>query len=285
MKITQPLKVHGGKRYLASKIVSLFPQHRHYVEPFAGGAAVLLERDPNDPKLWWPGEKGVSEVLNDISGELMCFWTVLQTDFTFKFFERYLQATPLSRAEYNNAIVKPDGDDDYAAYGGLSVVRALKFFVAARQSLAGRFKGFTSLTRSRLRRGINGNASEWLGAIDGLPQVHARLRPVVLECMDGINLIEREDTPETLFYCDPPYLDETRTAKSVYEHEMSREDHERLLKVLTRARGKVMLSGYRSGLYDKALQGWRRVDYSLPNNAAGGKTKRRMTESLWLNYG
>ena len=55
---TPPLKWHGGKHYLASLIVGLMPQHLHYVEPFFGGGAVLLARDPNDPSLWPPASQG-----------------------------------------------------------------------------------------------------------------------------------------------------------------------------------------------------------------------------------
>jgi DNA adenine methylase len=156
--------------------------------------------------------------------------------------------------------------------------------VCARQSRAGTFKGFTQLTRSRLRRGVNGNVSEWLGAVDGLPAVHARLQPVVLEHMDALALVRREDGPGTLFYCDPPYLHETRTSTAAYAHEMSIEDHRRLLEVLRSVKGMVMLSGYPSDLYDRALAGWTRHTFDLPNHAAGGKVKRRMQECLWCHF-
>ena len=73
-----PLKWHGGKYYLASKIVGLMPSHLHYVEPFFGGGAVLLARDPEDDGLWLFPNKGVSEVVNDINGSLINFWRVLQ---------------------------------------------------------------------------------------------------------------------------------------------------------------------------------------------------------------
>jgi DNA adenine methylase len=88
----------------------------------------------------------------------------------------------------------------------------------------------------------------------------------------------------TLFSLDPPYLHETRTARKVYAHEMSKADHVELLNLIRLVKGKVILSGYRNGLYDEALTGWRRVDVELPNNAASGDQKRRMTESIWLNY-
>jgi DNA adenine methylase len=77
-RLTAPLKWHGGKHYLASRIVALMPPHLHYVEPFAGGLAVLLARDPDDPDKWMPPHKGVSEVVNDLDGRLINFWRVLR---------------------------------------------------------------------------------------------------------------------------------------------------------------------------------------------------------------
>jgi DNA adenine methylase len=282
--------LNGGKHYLAKRIVSLMPPHLHYVEPYAGGLAVLLERDPNDEKLWVSTDsdrRGVSEVVNDIDKDLTNFWTVLQYPITFAAFHRHVSMVPLSRPEFDSASEELVGDDeDFKHCGGLSVARAVRFFVSARQSRAGTFKGFTSLTRSRTRRGINGNASEWLGAVEGLPAVHARLQPVVIECMEAVDLIRREDTKDTLFYCDPPYLHETRVTTDAYAHEMTVEQHITLLDTLCWVKGKFILSGYRSDLYDAKAQQyrWRRVDIDMPNNTAGGDSKRRMTECLWMNY-
>jgi DNA adenine methylase len=278
-KVSPPLKWHGGKHYLAARIMALMPPHLHYVEPFCGGLAVLLARDPNDRRLWLSGQArpgGVSEVVNDLNGRLINFWRVLRDAEHFPRFVRRCQATEMSRAVWEEAHGggrRPDPVED-----------AWAFFVDCRQSRAGTFKGFTSLTRSRTRRGVNGNASEWLGAVEGLAAVHARLRPVVIESMDALALIAREDGEGTLFYCDPPYLHETRATTDVYAHEMSREGHHNLLCLLCGCKAKVMLSGYRSEMYDDLLAGWNRHDFAIANHAAGGKKKRRMTECLWCNF-
>jgi DNA adenine methylase len=99
-------------------------------------------------------------------------------------------------------------------------------------------------------------------------------------------LITREDTPDTLFYCDPTYLHETRSTTDGYQHEMSDEDHIRLAEVLNRVQGKVILSGYHSELYHRLYPPprWRYLESPKPNNAAGGKTKAEEIEVLWLNY-
>jgi DNA adenine methylase len=158
------------------------------------------------------------------------------------------------------------------------------FFIDCRQSRSGMMNSFTSVTRNRLRRRMNGNTSEWLSAVDGLPNIHRRLSRVFIENMNAIELIDREDTPNTLFYCDPPYLHETRTAPDAYAHEMNESQHQELLAALVACKGKVMLSGYPSSLYDVTLRNWSRHTFELPNNAAGGETKRRMTEVLWCNF-
>jgi DNA adenine methylase len=274
--IQPPVKWHGGKHYLARRIVGLMPRHLHYVEPFAGGLAVLLARDPDDPALWLDRHEGVSEVVNDINGRLVTFWRVLRDPGSFDRFRRTVEAVPLARAEWEEARAHE--------YGADPVADAIAFFVECRQSRSGLMKTFTPLTRNRTRRRMNGNVSEWISAVDGLPDVHARLRRVVIENMPALDLIRREDGPGTLFYCDPPYLHETRTSKNAYAFEMTEQEHRELLNTLLACRGKVMLSGYPSSLYDEALAGWARHTFDLPNNAAGGKVKGRETEVVWCNF-
>jgi DNA adenine methylase len=276
-QLTAPLKWHGGKNYLASRIVALMPRHLHYVEPFFGAGAVLLARDPEEPSLWSFAHKGVSELVNDLDGRLINFWRVLQSEALFSQFCRIVEAIPLARPEWKKA--------HNHVYGADQVADAVAFFVDCRQSLAGRMKTFTGITRTRTRRHRNGNVSEWTGAVEGLPAVHNRLWRVVIECLPAVQLIVREDGPDTLFYCDPPYPHQTRTARKVYgAFEMSDQDHAELLDLLGRCKGKVMLSGYPCELYDRALDGWTRHEFDMPNNAAGGRRKGRETEVLWCNF-
>jgi DNA adenine methylase len=64
---------------------------------------------------------------------------------------------------------------------------------------------------------------------------------------------------------------------------MSDSDHSRLLETITRCRGMVVVSGYPHPLYDKALAGWDRIEFDMPNHAGQGRSKQRRTEVLWLN--
>ncbi len=275
--VASPLKWHGGKSYLAARIVGMMPAHTHYVEPFAGGLSVLLAKKP----------EGVSEVVNDLNGDLSIFWRVLTSESHFREFARIVEATPFAEfawkdAEKPRSELRHGSDVPYVTAANT----AAAFFIRCRQSLAGRMNAFAPLSRNRTRRGMNEQASAWLSAVEGLPAVHARLRRVVVLNRDALDVIRQQDGPNTLFYLDPPYLKETRAAGEVYEHEMAGPQHVDLLRVLTEIQGKFLLSGYRSSLYDSVCGnfGWHRTDFDLPNNSAGGKSKRRMTECVWTNY-
>jgi DNA adenine methylase len=118
-----------------------------------------------------------------------------------------------------------------------------------------------------------------------LPDIAARIAAVEFHCCPAVQLIRSHDGPDTLHYCDPPYLHATRTAKAAYgPHEMTDADHAALLDCLLACRGKVMLSGYRNPLYDAALDGWRREEFDLPNNAGQNKVKARRVECVWCNF-
>jgi DNA adenine methylase len=266
--VNGPLKWHGGKHYLAKRIVALMPPHIHYVEPYAGGLAVLLAKDP----------EGISEVVNDVDHELMNFWYVLKNEELFPEFVRVCRATPFSERDWREAV---EGVTIYTSLIG----RAWAFFVRCRQSLAGRMKSFAPLSRTRTRRGMNEQAAAWLSAVEGLPAVHERLRRVVVLNRDALDVIKQQDGPDTLFYLDPPYMSDTRSSPNVYAHEMTEQQHADLLALLASVKGKFCLSGYRCGMYDAAAAGkWHRTEFDLPNNSASGDTKQRRTECLWANF-
>jgi len=268
---SHPLKVYGGKGYLASRIIAMMPPHVHYVEPYAGGLAVLLEK---------PDEliDGHSEVVNDINEELATFWWVLRSELYFDVLKRMVEATPFSQVEWELSQKAPLGGD--------RILRAYRFFIKARQSREGKCKDFATLSRNRTRRGMNEQASAWLSAIEGLPAVHERLKRVVILNDEAINVIRSQDGENTLFYCDPPYLHETRVSTDDYEYEMTPEQHEDLLSALSTIRGKFMVSGYRSEMYDAAAQkhGWCRTDFEIDIKASNAKKKSKRTECVWTNF-
>lgn len=131
---------------------------------------------------------------------------------------------------------------------------------------------------------MNEQASAWLSAINGLEAVHDRLKRVVILCRDAVDVIRQQDGVETLFYLDPPYLPSTRVSSGNYEHEMTEDQHVRLLETIQGCEGKVMLSGYPNELYDDMLIGWQRHDFKIDNKVSGAKQKRRMVESVWCTF-
>lgn len=283
---SRPLKWHGGKEYLAKRIVALMPSHLHYVEPFFGGGAVLFTK----PAVLVEGH---SEVVNDIAGELIDFWRVLQADSLFADFRRLVEAVPFAEQEFGRAYNRvscravgtsnlPELEKEY----GWRLTRAVMFFIRYRQSRQGLGKDFATLSRNRTRRGMNEQASAWLSAVEGLPEIHERLKRVVILNNDAVKVIRQQDGPNTLFYCDPPYLQETRVTKNDYQHEMTLEQHLELLEVLRGTEGDFILSGYRNEHYDGVadVARWRRVDFEIDCKASGKKQKPKRVESVWMNY-
>lgn len=290
--LTQPIKWHGGKYYLRKWIVGLMPPHLHYVEPFFGGGGILLARDPDrdwmapsdesTPKKKLPAAlQGCSEVANDLHGELINFWRVLQNAENFEAFRQRVLLTPFSEEEFNEAFECTSQENAVS-----TVERAVRFFILARQSRQGLMRDFATLSRNRTRSRINEQVSAWLNVIEGLPDVHQRLKNVVILNQSACDVIRKQDGENTLFYCDPPYLHETRSTTGEYAYEMTEEQHRELLDVLARISGRFMLSGYPSELYSKWEQnhGWKRHDFLIDNKAAAGKVKETKTECLWCNY-
>lgn len=268
MAVKQPIKWHGGKYYLADTIIKLMPPHKHYVEPYAGGLAVLFRKSGH----------GVSEAVNDINKSIANFYRVLRDKSKFEEFSRIVQLTPFHEEEFKESRI---GDSSH-----MDVEMAVKFFIKCRQSRQGLGKSFATLSKSRTRRGMNEQVSSWLSSVDGLKDVHDRLRKVVIFSRDALRVIESEDSEHTLFYCDPPYLEETRSAFGQYEYEMIYEQHKELLSALGSISGRFILSGYKSPLYNSWAKenGYNRMDIKTVKHSSGLGLKSMATECLWYNY-
>jgi len=255
---------YGGKFSHLGWLLRLLPQCHHYCEPFAGSAAVLLNR-PASPV----------ETYNDIDGEVTSFFRVLRehSDELVK----QIGLTPFSREEFYKAC-RP--------YHGLGEIeRARRFFVRARQVRTGLAQtaslGRWANCKNTSRAGMSGVVSRWLGSVDMLPAIAERLLRVQIENRPAAEVIKLYDDKRTLFYCDPPYPHEARGDAKAYGFEMSNEEHENLAGLLKKVRGKVAVSGYRCGLMDKLYGGWIRIDAPAKKCHS---VKRARTEALWINY-
>ena len=126
-----------------------------------------------------------------------------------------------------------------------------------------------------------GAVSRWLGAVDSLPEIVQRLLRVQIENAPALEIIERYDTKETLFYLDPPYVHDSRGDSNAYGNEMTDWDHIQLGEYLRNIRGRAVISGYRTKLYDELFKDWIRIDApeKLCNSSKGFRQ-----ESLWVNF-
>jgi DNA adenine methylase len=256
---------YGGKYSHLEWLLPLLPAAHHYCEPFAGSAAVLLNRPPSPV-----------ETYNDIDGEVVNFFKVLREcpdELT-----RAIALTPFSREEFHNAI---NGTTETMA----PLERARRFFVLARQTRTGLAQTATlgrwANCKNSSRSGMSGVVSRWLGGVAGLDEISQRLLRVQIENRPAIDIIRLYDGPETLFYCDPPYLHDTRGDDSAYGYEMIDSEHVELSKKLRQCVGKVAISGYRNDLMDHLYKDWRRFD--APAKQAHSIKKLR-SECLWMNY-
>lgn len=126
-----------------------------------------------------------------------------------------------------------------------------------------------------------GAVSRWLGSVEALPEIAQRFQRVQIEHAPALDVIRRYDTADTVFYLDPPYVHSARGDAAAYGHEMTDEQHEALAAGLRRIRGRAVLSGYRTALYDGLYGDWRRID--APERLCHSVRKPRR-ESLWLNF-
>ena len=258
-----PVKWHGGKFYLCKRIVQSFSPHHTYVEPFGGAASVLLNK-PRSPV----------EVYNDLDERITRLFRVLRDQ--GEEFHRRLTLTPYSEVEFQGT-EEPACDE---------IEQARRDFVQWRLSLGGRGDSF-SFTLHRVRRGMADVVSGYLSMIDAeLPRIIERLRTVQIVRRPALDVIRTWDGPETLIYCDPPYLHSTRHegSRAIYGCEMSEEEHRELAVVLKKCESRIVLSGYPSDLYGELYRGWRTAEFDMPNHAAGGRSKARKRETIWLNW-
>ncbi|ACK69559.1 D12 class N6 adenine-specific DNA methyltransferase [Gloeothece citriformis PCC 7424] len=256
---------YGGKYSHLDWLLPLLPKTTHYCEPFGGSAAVLINREPSPV-----------ETYNDIDGELVNFFRVLREQKNELI--RAIAFTPFSRGEFELALSKPTPD-----LSDLELAR--RFFIRARQVRTGLAQTASSGRWAHClltsRAGMAGAVSRWLGSIDDLSKIVQRLLRVQIENCSAIEVIQRYDSEETLFYCDPPYPHDSRGDKNAYGYEMANEEHQKLAHILHNIKGKVAISGYDCELMEELYGDWRRIP--APSKSCHS-VKQLRTEILWVNY-
>lgn len=256
---------YGGKFSHLDFILPNLPEDAvHFCDVFGGSAAILINRNPAQV-----------ETYNDLDSELVNFFETLRNQGPKLI--KAISLTPFSREELIKAC-RPEPKLT-------KLERARRFYVRARQTRTGlaqtSSEGRWAHCVLTSRAGMAGAVSRWLGAIDGLPEIVQRLQRVQIENAPALEIIERYDTEETLFYLDPPYVHESRNDSNAYGHEMTDAEHIKLANLLHAIRGRAVVSGYRTKLYDRLFSEWLRIDAPVKTcNSSKGKRQ----ESLWLNF-
>lgn len=261
---------YGGKTRLAPLIASLLPEHRVYVECFAGSAAVLFAKKPS-----------VHEILNDLDGHVVHFYRMLRE--RTEDLELACRLTPYARTEH------ADCDPDDPSIDDLE--RARRWYCRLNQSYSKNGSGATGWSTS-IRRGSN-NARSVMNRIGRFADVAERLANVTIEHRDALDVIAEYSDPAGVIYADPPYLDATRTAYAdgrrphgEYRHEFATQaQHEALAEALHASSSTVFLSGYHSELYDQLYAGWDSIERQVVRSTAVTKaaTRSHATEVIWSN--
>ena len=260
-KLKTPITYYGGKQRLASKIISLIPEHNLYAEPFFGGGAVFFQKISSPV-----------EVINDTNAELINFYRVVKHN--FKALKKEINASLHSRNQHRQASVIYNNSDMFD-----KIKRAWAVWFMAGQ-------GFSSQLDMGWRYDVRKSKvpqTTTRKKTDFTSEYAARLENTQIECTDALRIIHSRDRKDSFFYCDPPY----HNANQGHYNGYTIEDFENLLKTLSQLKGKFLLSSYPSPLLTKYIKKykWHSLHIDQPLMAAKERTTRkRKIEVLTANY-
>lgn len=252
------VKYPGSKWSIAKWIISYFPEHQSYLEPFFGSGAVLF----NKPR-------SHIETVNDLDGDVVNLFGWIKRD--PERLAREIYYTPYARQVY---------EDAFAAVPEDSLGKAVNFYIRLNMGHGYRTNGEKVGWKNDVQGRERSYASQdWCSLPEKIMQAAERLRGVQIENRPAIEVMRRFNNKKVLIYLDPPYMPGTRHGKQ-YRHEMYTEkEHEELLDAAVRHKGPLLISGYDTGLYNDALKGWHRKEHICYS-----QTCSRKTEVLWMNF-
>jgi DNA adenine methylase len=254
-----PISYYGGKQRMASKIIPLIPKHTVYVEPFAGGAAVLFKKP-------WPdvsNNNHYREVINDIDSRLINFYRVLRDPVLGNTLYAMLKLTGHSREEHQTARCHEYGSD--------TLKDAWAYYVNVTQSF-----GHELNAGWRTSKQACNESATWESKTGKLFAYTDRMRSIHIEHDDALNVIKRWDSPHTFFYCDPPYPGTDCGHYKGY----TIKDFEKLIATLNRCKGSFLLSNYDQDV--TFPDDWTRHTFDTSMYVARDKTvDKKRTEIVW----
>lgn len=253
-----PLIWFGGKSKLAKDIIRLMPAHKAYIEPFGGAAHVIAQKPPIQ-----------TEVYNDIDGEVVNFLLVTRADADRFVVE--VDSLPYSRKLYETWLSDPLPDDDFA--------RAVRWFYLNRCGIA---KGNRERNTGWRHAGSPGSspAPAYYSAVESIRGFAQRMRGVQIECQDFREIIRVYDSPDALFYVDPPYIGREK----YYAGGFTEQDHRELADMLGNIKGKAVVSYYDDPLLLELYPDWRREELVGYCQSVGGSGPRQANELLLMNF-
>lgn len=256
------LKYPGSKWSTAEWIISKFPlgyEKLTYLEPYMGSLAVFFNKN-----------RSIIETVNDIDSNVVNLFRVIREQ--SEELAELIKLTPWAREEYKNSYEQIDEP----------LEKARRFLVRMWMAIGAKSSDITGFRN--VIKGINGNLPHWNNRLpDRILEAAERLQHtetcvVQIESQPALQLIERYNRENVLMYIDPPYLLSTRS-KRIYRHEMNNQDHVELLKILSKSKAKILLSGYENDMYNSMLEGWHKERMNCLKEAG-----LQATETLWMNY-
>ena len=277
---TRPvLRYHGGKFRLAPKLVRIFPAHRVYTEVFGGGASVLMHKP-----------RSYAEIYNDLDGEVVNVFRVLQDSKKAQRLERLLRLTPFARREFELGYRPTRSDVERARR---TIIRSFMGFgsdslTRLKASRAGFNTRISSVMRTGLRWNANSSgtapATDWASYPLQIAFFCQRIQGVTIENRDALTILRQADRDDALHYVDPPYPMSVRSSREHrYRFEMTDADHEELADTLRRLEGMVIISSYPGRLYESLYSGWKRIQWTGGQFCSANSQSQTRTECVWLN--
>lgn len=253
-----PLIWFGGKSKYAEHIISKFPQHRVYVEPFGGAAHVIAQK----PRM-------THEVYNDIDGNVVNFLMEVRKD--PERMGKACESIPYSRQIYETWKKEPLPEQTFE--------RAVRFFYMNRSGISqGNAKEVASTGWRHSTRSGSNPATGYISACKLFESFADRMQGVMIENDDFKKIIAKYDDESALIYVDPPYVGREK----YYAGGFTEQDHRDLAEMLNKAKGKVIISYYSDPLIKELYGDWYSETFEAYKQVVGGEGLGTEAEELLL---
>lgn len=196
----------AGKSRIAKRLIQMIPEHKIYVESFAGGAAVF-----------WGKDKSQVEVLNDIDVDIAGALEFIKNISSGDIVELKRMNWKISE-EWHKKLRNSSPKSSAGRFHRMAMLRFAGFMCNPNHGMNRRHIGMT------------------LNLFDRIPQAKERLKNVKVYNEDYQKVMKRYDGSDTFFFLDPPY---TKTDQKVGERSF---DHKAFWRFLETIKGKFLVT-------------------------------------------